>query len=592
MAIYRLEKKSISRGNNHNLVAAVAYRAGAELTDTNPLNPKATTHDYTKKTDVAHSEIVLPDELAKQLTKAGVTLNLEQIANLVEQGETTKRGKMKLTAKLASEYVLAGSHELSQAENIRAFKAFAKQQAEEQGVVTMVFVHDPKHGKDMSAGEQAGDSSKSKDLRNIHAHIVVLSRQLQLIGDQLLLGDKSDSELSNTDRSKKGLPPSRQWLKGVREQWADIQNQSLQSHNLAPVTHKSYKDLGLKFKPTHHLGKNASTMARMGVPTYLEEHNESINRYNQGHLEFATSRLTSATEQILDRSQQWTESINRGLNTVKRGFVQSKRRIEGGKQDVAWTVAANEDINKLISANSKNTEWANKRAERLYTVISASEHQAKDLAEQERRTDNVIAARARRATPRPNPFDDRARRERLAKIDEQEERFDSRERQFNTDTNRNRYADERAAAAAGLLKIGWAMALLGRHHENNALQIALGETSEEYPRKFDERQISLLNKFSQTIGADGKITDFRSDSRRVAEFFTGAVVEQYKDIIQILRNPEAERDHCDNIISSRAHSDALQSSLNHSTESNTSNTLKVSNKANESVSTLIRKYRP
>ncbi|MGP5791280.1 MobA/MobL family protein, partial [Psychrobacter celer] len=70
MAIYRLEKKSISRGSNHNLVAAVAYRAGAKFTDTNKLNPKATTHDYTKKTDIAHSEIILPDELAEQLTQA------------------------------------------------------------------------------------------------------------------------------------------------------------------------------------------------------------------------------------------------------------------------------------------------------------------------------------------------------------------------------------------------------------------------------------------------------------------------------------------------------------------------------------------
>ena len=71
MAIYRLEKKSISRGSNHNLVAAVAYRAGAKLTDTNTLNLKATTHDYTKKTDVAHSEIILPDALAQQLAQAG-----------------------------------------------------------------------------------------------------------------------------------------------------------------------------------------------------------------------------------------------------------------------------------------------------------------------------------------------------------------------------------------------------------------------------------------------------------------------------------------------------------------------------------------
>lgn len=314
MAIYRLEKKSISRGSNHNLVAAVAYRAGAKLTDTNTLNPKATTHDYTKKTDIAHSEIIFPDELAQQLTQAGIVLNLEQVANLVERGETTKRGKIKTTAKLASEYVLAGSHELSQAENIRAFQAFAKQQAEEQGVVAMVFVHDPKQGEDMSAGAQAADSQiygksypdrkKTSDIRNIHAHVIVLSRQLILSGDQLKLGDKSNSELSDTDRKKKGLERSKDWLKGVRKQWADIQNQSLERHNLALVTHKSYKEVGLKFKPTVHLGKHATTLERMGTATYLGAYNESINKQNRAHLEYAAGRLAYLTEQSITDSEQ------------------------------------------------------------------------------------------------------------------------------------------------------------------------------------------------------------------------------------------------------------------------------------------------
>ena len=62
-------KKYISRGSNHNLVAAIAYRAGAIFTGSNTLNPKAATHDH-KKMDIAHSEIILPEELAVQLNQA------------------------------------------------------------------------------------------------------------------------------------------------------------------------------------------------------------------------------------------------------------------------------------------------------------------------------------------------------------------------------------------------------------------------------------------------------------------------------------------------------------------------------------------
>lgn len=326
MAIYRLEKKSISRGNNHNLVAAIAYRAGLKLTDYNALNPKATTHDYTKKTDVAHSEILLPDELSNQMNKEGLTLDFEEIANLVEKGETTLRGDMKMGAKLANEYVLAGSHELSLEENIKAFQEFAKQQSEEQGVIAMVFVHDPKHGKDMSADDKAADSTKSKDPRNIHAHIVLLSRQVELKNGELTLGKKCDSDVSNDERTRpvvadelvgtidpvtnkriqqgRGLCSNSEWLKSVRKSWANIQNKSLERHNLSLVTHKSYKDLGVKFKPGKHLGKNANHLENIGIKTEIGNHNDAINNYNRQHSEYATSRLVDIAEQRISDSEQ------------------------------------------------------------------------------------------------------------------------------------------------------------------------------------------------------------------------------------------------------------------------------------------------
>lgn len=328
MAIYRLERKSISRGNKHNLVAAVAYRAGLKLTDHNKLNDDARTHDYTQKTDVAHSEILLPDELSAQMSQAGITLNFEEVANLVEKGETTLRGKRKMGAKLANEYVLAGSHELSLEENIKAFQEFAKQQSEEQGVIAMVFVHDPKHGNDMSAEKESGDddSPKKKDQRNIHAHIVLLSRQVELKNGELTLGKKCDSDASNDERMRpvvpkhlvgkidpatkkiihqgRGLCSNSEWLKGVRKSWADIQNKSLERYKLAPVTHKSYKDLGIKFKPGKHLGKNANHLENMGIETEIGKYNESVYAHNRAHLEYSTSRLIDLAEQSIGDSEQ------------------------------------------------------------------------------------------------------------------------------------------------------------------------------------------------------------------------------------------------------------------------------------------------
>lgn len=532
MAIYRLEKKSISRGSNHNLVAAVAYRAGAKFTDTNKLNPKATTHDYTKKTDIAHSEIILPDELAEQLTQAGITLDLEQVANLVEQGETTKRGKMKTTAKLASEYVLAGSHELSQDENIQAFQEFAKRQAEEQGVVAMVFVHDPKHGEDMSADTQAADSSKGGDLRNIHAHVVVLSRQLVLSGDQLQLGDKSNSELSDTARKKKFLEKNRDWLKGVREQWADIQNQSLERHNLAPVTHKSYRELGLDIEAGVHLGKNATflirenqTLAAQNMQSiregrlneveplkkiYLQQHNRIIDDDNRTIIEHAAnSRITS--------SQRWIDAISNGDEYIQRQIEQTNQQEKS--------------INSLIEQSVR-----------------------------------------RRTSPRPNPYEQQLktsadnRKQRATQLDEQTIIFDRASERADRNA---RYRKPKINGIIGEVdRLTMKTALLFSNRRNEPI--------------YTDRQKEILEKFANE---NSLVTEDFIEATRVARaFFSDAGNAQtHKYIVKLINDPQTEEQNYSKTLKFEA-----ESGLNELTRDIVGDSPKTSNSANESVSIAPR----
>ena len=541
MAIYRLEKKSISRGSNHNLVAAVAYRAGAKFTDTNKLNPKATTHDYTKKTDIAHSEIILPDELAEQLTQAGITLDLEQVANLVEQGETTKRGKMKTTAKLASEYVLAGSHELSQDENIQAFQEFAKRQAEEQGVVAMVFVHDPKHGEDMSADTQAADSSKGGDLRNIHAHVVVLSRQLVLSGDQLQLGDKSNSELSDTARKKKFLEKNRDWLKGVREQWADIQNQSLERHNLAPVTHKSYRELGLDIKPGIHLGKDATALVRKNenlaaenkklasegrldemqpIKTiYRHQHNRTIDNENRTHIEQTANSGITGSQQQVARSQRWIDAVSTGGEFIQRQIEQTNQ--------------------------------------------------------QERSINSSIEQGVRRRAERPNPYEQQLktsvnhRKQRATELDERTIIFDRASERADRNA---RYRKPRINGVIGEVdRLTWKTALLFSNRRNEPI--------------YTDRQKEILEKFANE---NSLVTgDFREDIRVARAFFSdGDNHQSHKHIVKLINDPETEEQNYSKTLKFEAESD-----LNEFTRDIVGDSPKTSNTANESVSIAPRKRR-
>ena len=57
MAIYHLSVKNISRSSGRSAVGAAAYRAGEKLTN----ERDGITHDYSKKTGIEHSEIMLPE---------------------------------------------------------------------------------------------------------------------------------------------------------------------------------------------------------------------------------------------------------------------------------------------------------------------------------------------------------------------------------------------------------------------------------------------------------------------------------------------------------------------------------------------------
>ena len=543
MAIYRLEKKSISRGNGHNLCAAIGYRAGLKITDHNPKNSDRTTHDYSKKSDVAHSEIILTDELKN----AGIELDFEQIANLVEIGETTKRGKMKKSAKLASEYVLAGSHELSLDDNIKAFREFAEQQSREQGVIAMVFVHDPKLGNDARASKDAGDSTRTHDERNIHAHVVLLSRQVDLTASgQLELGNKSDSELSDTDRKKKGLLSSRTWLKGVREQWANIQNKSLERHNIAPVTHKSYKDLGLNYKPTKHLGKHAHALQNKGIRTRIGDYNESINKRNHAHLELTTVTFANFTEQADGISKQATEFSIRATALRERATVGSQRAVTA------------------VSDNEQYASTAIESRERAITAVNQA------IIRRKQNTASLFR------TSSPSPYDEQyrasvnRRKQATRELDEQAARF-------NQLTKRTaRESEYRKSETALILN-----SVRTISHKTSILFAGRNNKTFEYT----DEQRAVLNDFAIEQGlATG---DFRADIAVARTFFEDiSNIEKHRNIYKLIHKPE----QCD-INDFKASKSASTATLVDSPILTPHNDVKTSNNADESVTATRRRFR-
>lgn len=541
MAIFRAETKSLSRGKGHNLAAAISYRAGIKLTDNNTINPKARSYDYTKKTDVVHSQILLPKNLRTQLDESNIELDFQSIADLVEIGETTKRGKMKNSARLAREWVLCGVPELSRAENIELFEQFARQQSEEQGVLSMVFVHNPTAGDDMATTKAAaeGKSMAAPDPRNIHAHILLLTRKLDVSSDSLLsLGEKSDSELSNDERTRpvvpkklvgtidpetgkkiqqgRGLCSNSEWLKNTRKQWADILNERLAQKGVQPVTHESYKDLGLTFKPTKHLGKNASIAERMGVQTEIGKYNESVNRYNHNQLEqTANSGITSSQQQIA-RSQRWIDAVSTGGEFIQRQIEQTNQQEE--------------------SINSSIEQGVRRRAER------------------------------------PNPYEQQlktsanSRKQRDTELSEQTITFDRASERADRNA---RYRKPRVDRVIGEIdRLTWKTALLFSNRSNLP--------------NYTDRQKEILEKFANE---NSLVTgDFREDIRVARAFFSdGDNHQSHKHIVKLINDPETEEQNCSKTLKFEA-----ESGLNELTRDIVGDSPKTSNAANESVSIAPR----
>lgn len=119
------------------------------------------------------------------------------------------------------------------------------------------------------------------DSRNVHAHILFTTRKTDLTADgSLKFTDKADSERSEKWRKEQGLCNGGDYLKQIRERWANMVNKRLESRNIASVSPKSYKDRGLDKKPQVKKGKNAHSLSLYGTKTRIDEHNEQIKKYN------------------------------------------------------------------------------------------------------------------------------------------------------------------------------------------------------------------------------------------------------------------------------------------------------------------------
>lgn len=266
MAIYHMSIKNISRAKGKTAIAAAAYRAGTTLQD----QETGITHSYTKKTEVAYTEIILPEHAPEEYR------NREILWNEVQKVETQDR------ARLAREWEVAIPNELDLDQAKTLIRNFAGSLVKE-GMCVDLAIH-WKNG-------------------NHHAHIMGTTRPIGKDGKwapKERKGYKLDAEGNKipvinpkTGKQKIGARGRKMWQRETiqcndwnrrekveewRKRWADCCNKYLAREQ--QIDHRSYERQGITQLPTVHEGYAARLMEQRGTVSDLCQLNRNIVAYN------------------------------------------------------------------------------------------------------------------------------------------------------------------------------------------------------------------------------------------------------------------------------------------------------------------------
>lgn len=234
MAIYHFSAKIIGRGAGSSAVASAAYRSASRLHD----ERLDRHHDFSNKTGVVHSEVMLPDDAPERLA------DRTTLWNEVERCEKRK------DAQLAREVEFAIPRELTKEQGVALAHEFVVKDFVARGMVADLNVH-----------WDIGSDGHAKP----HAHVMLALRSV----------------------SPDGFGPKvREWnatalLQNWRENWAAHVNERMQLLGIeARIDHRSYEAQGIDLEPQHKIGAASARRLERGEEAERAEDHRAIASSN------------------------------------------------------------------------------------------------------------------------------------------------------------------------------------------------------------------------------------------------------------------------------------------------------------------------
>ena len=290
MAIYHFSAKVISRANGSSAVASAAYRSAERLHD----DRLDRDHDFTNKSGVVHSEVLLPD---------GAPERLGDRSTLWNEVEATELRK---DAQLAREVEFAIPRELTQQQGVELARDFVQTEFVHRGMIADLNVH-----CDIGAD----------GLAKPHAHVMLTMREVGEDGFGKKVRDWNKTEQ----------------LEHWRERWASHVNERLTELDIdARIDHRSFADQGIDLAPQNKIGPAALRMAQDGLERERVDDHAAIARRNG--------------ERIIENPTVALDAITRQQATfTKRDLAIFVHRHSEGKEQFDLAMAAAQSSPDMIA---------------------------------------------------------------------------------------------------------------------------------------------------------------------------------------------------------------------------------------------------
>ena len=244
IAIYHFNVKIVSRGKDASAVAKAAYISGEKIK--NEYDGKL--HDYRRKHEVVHKEILLPYNAPPKFKNRFVLWNAVECAETRKNSQTARHIDAALPV------------EISRSEQIDLVHHFCQQCLVSKGMCVDFAIHDKGDG-------------------NPHVHILLTTRKV------------NENGFTKKERSWNDKALLVEW----RKLWADWCNHKLYFVSKERIDHRNYAAQGIEKIPQRHLGAAACAIEKKGCRTDKGSYNRKVILTNTNaeieKLNFELSRL-------------------------------------------------------------------------------------------------------------------------------------------------------------------------------------------------------------------------------------------------------------------------------------------------------------